>query len=165
MQCKLFQMVQYLIGKSAYIEFLGDQIRITSKGIKGWASRRVSPAFCRGIQEWPAMGCAKAGRREGHSDRAGEQKILPLESASKFNLYRREDIPVAVGYELRVTKNFKSLTGVKLQRPPARCAWAARPHRGERWTGWEAVRGIMSTSSQRCSAPPRRLRSRRLPWS
>jgi hypothetical protein len=40
-------------------------------------------------------------------ERGGEKRALPLTQASKFELYRPEKIQLAVGDQIRVTKNFK----------------------------------------------------------
>ena len=40
--------------------------------------------------------------------RAGQEKLLPLSSAAKFNLYEREKIELAPGDRIRVSKNFQS---------------------------------------------------------
>ena len=56
-------------------------------------------------QQWEVL-----RREEGQIvvGRAGQQKVLPLSSAARFNLYEREEIEVAVGDRIRVSKNFQS---------------------------------------------------------
>ena len=37
----------------------------------------------------------------------GQAKVLPLSQAKSFNVYTQEDLSVAVGDTLRITKNFR----------------------------------------------------------
>jgi len=55
-------------------------------------------------QQWEVSRCENG---EVVVERAGEEKRLPLENAKKFNLYGPEQIAVAVGDQIRVTKNFQ----------------------------------------------------------
>jgi len=55
-------------------------------------------------QQWAVL-----GRENGDVvvERAGEERRLPLENAKKFNLYGPEQIAVAIGDQIRVSKNFQ----------------------------------------------------------
>jgi conjugative relaxase-like TrwC/TraI family protein len=55
-------------------------------------------------QQWEVARCENG---EVVVERSGEERRLPLENAKKFNLYGREQIAVAVGDQIRVTKNFQ----------------------------------------------------------
>jgi hypothetical protein len=41
-------------------------------------------------------------------EKAGHEKILSLSHAGKFNVFKTESIPLAVGDQIRITKNFQS---------------------------------------------------------
>ena len=66
---------------------------------------RLAKGGFRSGQQWGVL-----RREEGQVvvGRAGQEKFLPLSSASKFNLYDPEQIDVAVGDRIRVSKNFQS---------------------------------------------------------
>ena len=66
---------------------------------------RLAKGGFRSGQQWEVL-----RREEGQVvvGRAGQEKVLPLSRASKFNLYDPEQIDVAVGDRIRVSKNFQS---------------------------------------------------------
>jgi hypothetical protein len=56
-------------------------------------------------QQWAVL-----GRENGEVivERAGEERRLQLENAKKFNLYGPEQIAVAIGDQIRISKNFRA---------------------------------------------------------
>jgi ATP-dependent exoDNAse (exonuclease V) alpha subunit len=66
---------------------------------------RLSKGGFKSGQQWEVL------RREAGQvmiGRAGQERLLPLSSAAKFNLCEREKIEVAPGDRIRVSKNFQS---------------------------------------------------------
>jgi hypothetical protein len=66
---------------------------------------RLAKGGFRSGQQWEVL-----RREEGQVviGRVGQEKLLPLSSAAKFNLYEREKIELAPGDRIRVSKNFQS---------------------------------------------------------